>query len=193
MKLKKIAFLKTLGVMGSLCGIIATAFAIYAHYNPTGPSTQRHDNIMGSWLSDYSYTEKGNTVRVNGKTTFFSNGKYNFHGNISINSSASGKDIFIDYLSDGAGDWELYDKELITSLNSLKTRPVKLVFNNLEVDPIKMEMINNKKLPTIEDDMANGKNQAYKITKHTEGQLTLEVINETGNNFKFTMKKENSL
>ncbi|WP_233210674.1 hypothetical protein [Pantoea sp. ICBG 985] len=54
-------------------------------------------------------------------------------------------------------------------------------------------MINNKKLPTIEDDMANGKNQAYKITKHTEGQLTLEVINETGNNFKFTMKKENSL
>lgn len=50
------AFLKILGVMGSLCGIIATVFAIYAYYNPTAPTTQRNDSILGSWLSDYSYT-----------------------------------------------------------------------------------------------------------------------------------------
>ena len=107
------ALLKIIGVTGSLCGIIATAFAIYAHYNPTSPSTQWYDCIVGSWLSDYSYTVKVNTVRVNGKTTFFSNGKYNFHGSISIDSNAPGDHILIDYLSDGAGDWELYDNELI--------------------------------------------------------------------------------
>lgn len=53
------AFLKIIGVIGSLCGIIATVFAIYAYYNPTSPSTQRYDSIVGSWLSDYSYTVKG--------------------------------------------------------------------------------------------------------------------------------------
>ncbi|HHT0991268.1 TPA: hypothetical protein ACTYAY_003131 [Enterobacter roggenkampii] len=185
------AFLKIIGVTGSLCGIIATAFAIYAHYNPTSPSTQRYDSIVGSWLSDYSYTVKGNTVRVNGKTTFFSNGKYNFHGSISIDSYAPGDHIFIDYLSDGAGDWQLYDNELITSLNSLKTKPMKLVLNNKDLDPLKIEVINNKKLPTIEESMADGKNQAYKVIQTTKSQLTLEVINEIGNNFKFNMYKAN--
>ncbi|ACS86727.1 MULTISPECIES: hypothetical protein [Enterobacterales] len=188
---KTSAFLKLIGVIGSLCGIIATAFAIYAHYNPTSPSTQRYDSIVGSWLSDYSYTVKGNTVRVNGKTTFFSNGKYNFHGSISIDSYAPGDHIFIDYLSDGAGDWQLYDNELITSLNSLKTKPMKLVLNNKDLDPLKIEVVNNKKLPTIEESMADGKNQAYKIIQTTKSQLTLEVINEIGNNFKFNMHKAN--
>ncbi|HFN7619268.1 hypothetical protein AB2F15_05330 [Escherichia coli] len=188
---KTSAFLKLIGVIGSLCGIIATAFAIYAHYNPTSPSTQRYDSIVGSWLSDYSYTVKGNTVRVNGKTTFFSNGKYNFHGSISIDSYALGDHIFIDYLSDGAGDWQLYDNELTTSLNSLKTKPMKLVLNNKDLDPLKIEVVNNKKLPTIEESMADGKNQAYKIIQTTKSQLTLEVINEIGNNFKFNMHKAN--
>lgn len=186
---KTSAFLKIIGVIGSLCGIIATAFAIYAYYNPTSPSTQRYDSIVGSWLSDYSYTVKGNTVRVNGKTTFFSNGKYNFHGSISIDSYAPGDHIFIDYLSDGAGDWELYDNELITSLNSLKAKPMKLVLNNEDLDPVKIEMINNKKLPTIEEEMANGKTQAYKVVRATNNRLTVEVINETGRNFKFDMYK----
>ncbi|HDY9249636.1 TPA: hypothetical protein RRJ12_002162 [Klebsiella pneumoniae] len=188
---KTSAFLKLIGVIGSLCGIIATAFAIYAHYNPTSPSTQRYDSIVGSWLSDYSYTVKGNTVRVNGKTTFFSNGKYNFHGSISIDSYAPGDHIFIDYLSDGAGDWQLYDNELITSLNSLKTKPMKLVLNNKDLDPLKIEVVNNKKLPTIDESMADGKNQAYKIIQTTKSQLTLEVINEIGNNFKFNIHKAN--
>lgn len=187
---RKLSFaLKVLGVTGTVFGIIGTIFAIYSHYNPTAPNTQRYDSIVGSWLSDYSYTENGNTVRVNGKTTFFSNGKYNFHGSISIDSNASDNHIFIDYLSDGAGDWELYENELITSLNSMKSRPVKLISNNEEIDPLTVEMINNKKLPTIEDDMADGKNQAYKIMKSQKTQLTLEVINEIGSNFKFNMEK----
>lgn len=183
------AFLKILGITGSLCGIIATAFAVYAYYNPTSPSTQRYDSIVGSWLSDYSYTVKGNTVRVNGKTTFFSNGKYNFHGSISIDSYASSDHIFIDYLSDGAGDWELYDNELITSLNSLKTKPIKLILNNEDLDPLKIEVITNKKLPTIEENMADGKNQSYQIISSSNSQLTLEVINEIGSDFKLNMKK----
>ncbi|EBK9602694.1 hypothetical protein DXW38_15305 [Salmonella enterica] len=183
------AFLKIIGVIGSLCGIIATVFAIYAYYNPTSPSTQRYDSIVGSWLSDCSYTVKGNTVRVKGKTTFFSNGKYNFHGSISIDSNAQGDHIFIDYLSDGAGDWQLYDNELITSLNSLKTKPIKLVLNNEGLDPMKIEEINNEKLPRIEESMADGKNQSYKIIKSSKSQLTLEVINEIGSNFNFDMQK----
>ncbi|MBG6017467.1 hypothetical protein I5F00_11765 [Proteus mirabilis] len=183
------AFLKIIGVTGSLCGIIAIAFAIYAHYNPISPSTQRYDSIVGSWLSDYSYTVKGNTVRVNGKTTFFSNGKYNFHGSISIDSYAPSDHIFIDYLSDGTGDWQLYDNELITSLNSLKTKPMKLVLNNQDLDPLKIEVINNKNLPTIEENIADGKNQSYKIIKSSKSQLTLEVINEIGGNFNFTMQE----
>ncbi|WP_249269899.1 hypothetical protein [Yersinia intermedia] len=50
-------------------------------------------------------------------------------------------------------------------------------------------MINNKKLPTIEDDMANGKNQAYKIINSTKSQIRLEIINELGSNFNFNMQK----
>jgi hypothetical protein len=71
----------------------------------------------------------------------------------------------------------------------MKSRPVKLVSNNEDIDPLKIEMINNKKLPTIEDDMANGKNQAYKVIKATKSQLKLEVINEVGRNFNYTMHK----
>ncbi|MDY4378743.1 hypothetical protein SOV92_13010 [Pectobacterium brasiliense] len=180
---RKIAFsLKVLGVIGTSCGI-------YSVFSPTAPDTQRNDSIVGSWLSDYSYTAKGNTVRVNGKTTFFSNGKYNFHGSISIDSYTPGDHIFIDYLSDGAGDWELYDSELITSLNSLKSKPVKLISNNEKFSPSQVERINNKKLPAIEDDMANGKNQSYKIITSEKDKMTLEVINEVGNNFKVNMQR----
>ncbi|WNK72550.1 MULTISPECIES: hypothetical protein [Pantoea] len=189
MKKKASLYSKALAVTGSLCAIIATVFAIYAYYNPITPTSQRYDSIVGSWLSDYSYTVKGNTVRVNGKTTFFSNGKYNFHGSISIDSYVLGDHIIIDYLSDGAGDWELYESELITSLNSLKTKPIKLVLNNEDLNPLKLEVINNRKLPTIEENMANGKNQAYKILTSSNNRLTLEVINEIGSNFELNMQK----
>lgn len=189
MKKKASLYSEVLAVTGSLCAIIATIFAIYVYYNPITPTSQRYDSIVGSWLSDYSYTVKGNTVRINGKTTFFSNGKYNFHGSISINSYALGDHIFIDYLSDGAGDWELYDSELITSLNSLKTKPIKLVLNNEDLNPLKLEVINNRKLPTIEENMANGKSQAYKILTSSNNRLTLEVINEIGSNFELNMQK----
>ncbi|MEN4701639.1 hypothetical protein [Pantoea agglomerans] len=189
MKKKASLYSEALAVTGSLCAIIATVFAIYVYYNPITPTSQRYDSMVGSWLSDYSYTVKGNTVRINGKTTFFSNGKYNFHGSISINSYALGDHIFIDYLSDGAGDWELNDSELITSLNSLKTKPIKLVLNNEDLNPLKLEMINNRKLPTIEENMANGKSQAYKILTSTNNRLILEVINEIGSNFELNMQK----
>lgn len=189
MKKKASLYSEALAVTGSLCAIIATVFAIYVYYNPITPTSQRYDSILGSWLSDYSYTVKGNTVRINGKTTFFSTGKYNFHGSISIDSYALGDHIFIDYLSDGAGDWELYDSELITSLNSLKTKPIKLVLNNEDFDPMKIEMISNKNLPTIEESMANGKNQAYKIISSSNSKLTLEVINGIGSNFKLNMQR----
>ncbi|HEA1367190.1 TPA: hypothetical protein RVE14_004685, partial [Escherichia coli] len=78
---------------------------------------------------------------------------------------------------------------LITSLNSLKTKPMKLVLNNKDLDPLKIEVINNKKLPTIEENMADGKNQSYKIIKSSKSQLTLEVINEIGSNFNLNMQK----
>lgn len=71
----------------------------------------------------------------------------------------------------------------------MKSRPVKLVSNNEDIDPLEIEMINNKKLPTIEDDMANGKNQAYKIINSTKSQIRLEIINELGSNFNFNMQK----
>ncbi len=66
---------------------------------------------------------------------------------------------------------------------------MKLALNNEDLDPLKIEVINNKKLPTIEENMADGKNQSYKIIKSSKSQLTLEVINEIGGNFNFTMQK----
>ncbi|WP_231584253.1 hypothetical protein [Enterobacter sp. BIDMC92] len=98
---------------------------------------------------------------------------------------AQGDHIFIDYLSDGAGDWQLYDNELITSLNSLKTKPIKLVLNNEGLDPMKIEEINNEKLPSIEESMADGKNQSYKIIKSSKSQLTLECYKRNRKQFQF--------
>lgn len=66
---------------------------------------------------------------------------------------------------------------------------MKLALNNEDLDPLKIEVINNKKLPTIEENMADGKNQSYKMIKSSKSQLTLEVINEIGSNFNFTMQK----
>lgn len=37
--------------------------------------------------------------------------------------------------------------------------------------------------------MADGKSQAYRIITISKNKMTLEVINEIGNNFKFDMEK----
>ncbi len=54
---------------------------------------------------------------------------------------------------------------------------------------MKIEEIKNEKLPSIEESMADGKNQSYKIIKSSNIQLKLEVINEIGSNFNFDMQK----
>ena len=56
--------------------LIASLCAIYAFMFPRAPDTQKTDDIIGIWTSDYSYDTGGIIVRVNGETSYFSNGKY---------------------------------------------------------------------------------------------------------------------
>lgn len=104
--------------------LIASLCAIYAFMFPRAPDTQKTDDIIGIWTSDYSYDTGGIIVRVNGETSYFSNGKYNVNADMSFQPDST---TIITFATNGAGDWNIHGKELITTLNTLKSAPTKMV------------------------------------------------------------------
>lgn len=158
--------------------------SIYSHFFPTTSDTQKHDIIVGSWNTDYSYSGSGVTISIDGVTTYFSNGKYNFHGFTTISGETGEESFSLTSLTDAAGTWDLYDKELIISQNDIKSLPSKLFMNGKDLDPKYVERVTHQELPRIGSDMANGKSQSYKILSYNDNTIELEVINTVGENFK---------
>lgn len=169
---------------------IAASLAIYRSFYPIPLDTQRHEIIVGSWNTSYSYYGSGVTFGLKGVTTYFSNGKYNFHGLTSV-SSGEGKETFsLISSTDAAGTWDIYDKEIIISQNDIKSEPLKLVMNGEDLDPKYVERVTQQKLPRIGSEMANGKSQAYKILSYNPTAIELEVINTVGDNFNTTLTRK---
>lgn len=169
--------------------LIASLCAIYAFMFPRTPDTQKTDDIIGTWKSDYSYDTGGVIVRVNGETSYFSNGKYNVNADMSFQPDRA---TTITFVINGAGDWDIHDKELITTLNTLKSTPTKMIYkgNVLGTQDFDMiERISNQKLKTIEDFTAPGASQSYLIKNNNHDQKLLEGINPFGNNFDIVMKR----
>jgi len=163
---------------------------IYYRFFPPSLDSQRHAIIIGNWNTKYSYSGNGVTFSLNGVDTYFTNGKYNFHGQTTI-SGATGDDVFsLISITDAAGTWDLFGKELTISQNDIKSSPLKIVFNGKDLDPNFVEEITHKKMPDIGSGMANGKSQSYKILSYSDNAIELEVINPVGENFKTTLTKK---
>ncbi|HBR2028947.1 TPA: hypothetical protein L9M78_000926 [Klebsiella quasipneumoniae subsp. quasipneumoniae] len=98
----------------------------------------------------------------------------------------------ITFAINGAGDWDIHDKELITTLNTLKSIPTKMIYKGKVLgsqDFDMIERISNQKLKTIEDFTALGASQSYLIKNNNHDQKLLEGINPFGNNFDIVMKR----
>ncbi len=170
--------------------LIASLCAIYAFMFPRTPDTQKTDDIIGIWTSDYSYDTGGIIVRVNGETSYFSNGKYNVNADMSFQPDST---TIITFATNGAGDWNIHGKELITTLNTLKSAPTKMVYKGKVLesqDFDMMERISNQKIKTIEDFTAPGASQSYTIKNDDHDIKLLEAINPFGKNFNIEMYRK---
>lgn len=169
---------------------IGSCLGIYRAFVPLSSDTQRHEIIIGNWNTKYSYSGNGVTFSLSGVDTYFSNGKYNFHGYTTISGGSGEKSFSLTSLTDAAGTWDIYDKELIISQNDIKSLPTKLFINGQYLDPKYVERVTSQELPRIGSDMANGKSQSYKILSYNDNAIELEVINTVGENFKTTITRK---
>lgn len=156
----------------------------------------RKDDIIGTWTTNYSYSydEKRIVVFVKGKTSYSSNGKYNVSGKMSYKADKiNNSDIYVSYLVNGAGEWEINDNELVISLNNLKSTPEKIIYNGESVDLKDLSLLENithKKFPAVEDMIANGASQSYRVIIDNHNYKKLDAINPFGNNFNIEMFRE---
>ena len=174
--------------------IVAALVGICSYIFPRSPDTQKTDDIVGVWTSDYSYGTQSVLAGVNVRTSYFSNGKYNVNGRMTFKiDNANGKTALIEYYVSGAGEWVLHDKELIATLSSLKSIPARIVSDGKDFDIQDLELLENimrKKFPNNEESMAPGTSQSYIIKNDSHNQKLLEVINPFGNNFDITITRE---
>ncbi len=179
-----------------IIGAAGSLFGIYSYFFPNAPDMHRKDNIIGTWTTNYSYSynEKRIVVFVKGKTSYFSNGKYNVSGKMSYKADKiNNSDIYVSYLVNGAGEWEINNKELVISLNNLKSTPEKIIYNGESVDLKDLSLLENithKKFPAVEDMMANGASQSYRVIIDNHNYKKLDAINPFGNNFNIEMFRE---
>lgn len=169
---------------------VAALVGICAYFFPKTPDAHKSDDIIGIWTSDYSYDSAGITIRVNGETSYFSNGKYNVNADMSFQPDST---TIITFAINGAGDWNIHNKELITTLNTLKSIPAKMVYKGKVLgsqDFDMMERISNQKLKTIEDFTAPGASQSYIIKNDDHEKKLLEAINPFGKNFNIEMYRK---
>ncbi|AYP22235.1 hypothetical protein [Pantoea agglomerans] len=163
---------------------------IYYRFFPPSLDSQRHAIIIGNWNTKYSYSGNGVTFSLNGVDTYFSNGKYNFHGQTTISGGTGDDVISLTSITDAAGTWDLFGKDLTITQNDIKSSPLKIVLNGKDLDPNFVEEITHKKMPDISSGMANGKSQSYKILSYNDRAIELEVINPYGENFKTTITRK---
>lgn len=181
---------KFIAITVGTVAFIGSCLGIYRAFFPLPSDTQRHEIIIGSWNTKYSYSGNGVTFSLSGVDTYFSNGKYNFHGYTTISGGTGEESFSLTSLTDAAGTWDIYDKELIISQNDIKSLPTKVFMNGKDLDPKYVERATSLELPRIGSDMANGKSQSYKILYYNDRVIELEVINPYGENFKTTITRK---
>lgn len=177
-------------------GAVSALYAIYFGFYPNAPDMQRKDDIIGTWRSfdSYSYADQGIIVSSKLKTSYFSNGKYNVSGEMSYKSDKTNNaNLYVSYLINGAGEWQINDKELVISLNNLKSNTNKIIYNGekIELDNLSLlEKLTNKKFPAVEDMLAKGASQSYRIIIDNHNYKKFDVINPFGNNFNMEIYRE---
>lgn len=179
-----------------IIGAAGSLFGIYSYFFPNAPDMHKKDDIIGTWTTNYSYSydDKRIIVSIKDKTSYFSNGKYNVSGEMSYKANKiNNSDIYVSYLINGAGDWEINDKELVISLNNLKSTPEKIIYNGESIDLKNLSLLENitrKKFPAVEDMMANGASQSYRLIIDEHNYKTLDVVNPFGKDFNIEMYRE---
>ncbi|WP_323093195.1 hypothetical protein [Klebsiella variicola] len=182
--------------LATTIGAVSALYAIYFGFYPNAPDMQRKDDIIGTWRSfdSYSYADQGIIVSSKLKTSYFSNGKYNVSGEMSYRTDKINNDnLFVSYRVNGTGEWQFNDKELVISLNNLKSNPNKIIYNGEEVDLQNLSLVEkftNKKFPAVEDMMADGASQSYRIIIDNHNYKKFDVINPFGKNFNIEMYRE---
>lgn len=170
--------------------VLGLVISLVIWWNPRSISDERTDAIVGRWSFDYARTQSGFTEEIKGKTTYYSTGKYNVIGDITYKWLKDGHRNFITYRTDGAGGWKIYNKNLIISLEDMKSNPIKLIVSGKEYSDSEMAILRSLDFPSPEKTMAKGKSQSYVIIEQSEKQIILEADNPYGDDFKINMTKD---
>lgn len=174
----------------SFAVVLGLIVSLIIWWNPRSASDERTDDIVGRWSFNYARTQSGLTEVIKGKTTYYSTGKYNVIGDITYQWLQDGHQNSLTYRTDGAGSWKIYDKNLIISLEDMKSNPIKMKVSGKEYSDSEMAILRSLDFPSPEKTMAKGKSQSYVINEQSEKQIILEVDNPYGDNFEIIMIKD---
>jgi hypothetical protein len=177
---KQLSFAVVLGIIVSLI----------IWWNPRSASDERTDDIVGRWSFNYARTQSGLTEAIKGKTTYYSTGKYNVIGDITYQWLQDGHQNSLTYRTDGAGSWKIYDKNLIISLEDMKSYPIRFHVSGKDYDGEDITILKQLDFPSPDKTMAKGKSQLYFIQSHSNDRVKLEVDNPYGGNFSIELIKD---
>ncbi|MCD2357895.1 hypothetical protein LQK91_15890 [Pantoea sp. MHSD4] len=97
--------------------------------------------------------------------------------------------VKVTYHSDATGTWVRYDNKIITSMDNMKSFPIKLQLNGKEIPKEIIEKSEAMKKYYPEDVRATGKNQQYEVVEERKDSITFRTINPYGSNFDSLMKR----
>lgn len=174
--------------VGIIAGIFGVFWSVYTHWSPFEDKLRTSDDFLGIWESKYSYSISNGTATVRGTTEYFKNGKYNFSGIMTINSTINNSDVLkVIYDVDGTGQWNHDSKNFYVTLTNSISHPRYLQIDNKQYDldePKFLELI-----PTLEDFMPANMSEQYAIINKKATQITFELDDPMGKTFSMVMRK----
>jgi len=173
----------------TLSFILSNGLGLYYYLHPTEPNSEISGNLIGDWRVDYQYGYGEFSERVTGITSYFANGKYNFSGDLIIEGGDSGNMVKVTYHSDAAGSWVRYDNKIITSLDNMKSFPIRFQLNGKEMPKEIIEKSEAMKKHYPEDVRAIGKNQQYELVEERKNSITFRTFNPYGSDFDSVMER----
>ncbi|MBK0098243.1 hypothetical protein IBT49_19845 [Erwinia sp. S63] len=179
---------KIFAVIGSLVGVGGLVLGYLQWQYPNTVLFHGRYDMNGIWSFEYQYPVSNGIVHLKGKAHYFSNGKYNVTGTMEIVGGLKKSEIYLKYSMDGAGEWTINDNDLITTLNSFITSPVKSMSNGIENDIYTDAKLLGIILETPQDKMPIGKSQLYEIISSNGDQLELKTDGICGD-FSFIINK----
>ncbi|WP_248746232.1 hypothetical protein [Pseudomonas sp. MWU12-2037] len=173
----------TFHFFGSLAGIAAA----YVTFHPL---TNFNPGVVGRWESDYSYPIQGGTLRFQGRSIFFHEGKYNVAGVITLEGTTKGQGYKYHYNVVGAGNWTADSKRMSITLQNMHSFARSIEVKGIELTPELAERVSGIPTPKLTDSYPDGMSDEYNLQSASPKALVLQGIDPFGKPFTIQMHRQ---